>query len=41
MTVDTAGGRKALAPQAEAIVRRGQVRALAGIAEREPAEQRR
>ena len=32
MTVDDVGGRKALAAQAEAIVRRGQARALAGLA---------
>ena len=31
MTVDSAGGRKALAAKAEAIVRRGQARALAGL----------
>jgi 1-acyl-sn-glycerol-3-phosphate acyltransferase len=31
MTVDTAGGRKALAAAAERIVRAGQVRALAGL----------
>jgi hypothetical protein len=30
MTVDTAGGRKALAAAAEAIVREGQARALSG-----------
>jgi 1-acyl-sn-glycerol-3-phosphate acyltransferase len=32
MSVDLAGGRKALAAKAEAIVRRGQARALAGLA---------
>jgi 1-acyl-sn-glycerol-3-phosphate acyltransferase len=32
MTVDAAGGRKPLAAMAEAIVRRGQARALAGLA---------
>jgi 1-acyl-sn-glycerol-3-phosphate acyltransferase len=32
MTVDSAGGRKALAVKAEQIVRRGQARALAGLA---------
>lgn len=38
MTVDSAGGRKALAIQTEAIVRRGQMQALAGRAgEEEPA----
>jgi len=37
MTVDSVGGRKNLAPIIEAIVRRGQTRALAGLAE-EPAE---
>jgi len=31
LTVDSAGGRKALAHAAEAIVRRGQARALAGL----------
>jgi len=31
MTVDSAGGRKALAARAEAIIRRGQARALAGL----------
>jgi 1-acyl-sn-glycerol-3-phosphate acyltransferase len=31
MTVDTAGGRKALALMSEALVRRGQARALAGL----------
>jgi lyso-ornithine lipid O-acyltransferase len=36
MTVDSAGDRKALAAQAEAIVRGGQTRALAGLAGREP-----
>lgn len=32
MTVDSAGGRKALAAAAEALVRQGQARALAGVA---------
>jgi lyso-ornithine lipid O-acyltransferase len=36
ITVDAAGGRKALAAQAEAIVRRGQSRALAGNYEARP-----
>jgi 1-acyl-sn-glycerol-3-phosphate acyltransferase len=36
MTVDSAGGRKALAIQAEAIVRRGVIRALAGQHEEAP-----
>jgi 1-acyl-sn-glycerol-3-phosphate acyltransferase len=38
LTVDSAGGRKKLAPLVEEIVRRGQVRALAGLAA-EPAKQ--
>jgi 1-acyl-sn-glycerol-3-phosphate acyltransferase len=37
LSVDAAGGRKALAAQIEAIVRRGQARALAGNYEGEPA----
>ncbi len=37
MTVDEAGGRKAVAAKAEAIVRRGQARALAGYREPTPA----
>jgi hypothetical protein len=42
MDVDHIGGRKALAARAEAIVRRGQMRALAGfsgptVSEAEPA----
>jgi lyso-ornithine lipid O-acyltransferase len=37
MTVDSAGGRKALAAKAEAIVRRGQARALAGRVNEQPA----
>jgi 1-acyl-sn-glycerol-3-phosphate acyltransferase len=37
MTVDSVGGRKNLAPIIEAIVRRGQTRALSGLAE-EPAK---
>ncbi|MGD0142082.1 MAG: lysophospholipid acyltransferase family protein [Rhizomicrobium sp.] len=36
MTVDAAGGRKALAVQAEVIVRRGQARALAGNSKGRP-----
>jgi len=36
MSVDTAGGRKALAVAAEAIVRHGQMRALAGLTGGEP-----
>lgn len=40
MTVDSAGGRKALAAQAEAAVRRGQTRALAGLTDRIPAPRR-
>jgi lyso-ornithine lipid O-acyltransferase len=36
MTVDTAGGRKALAMASEAIVRRGQVHALAGLTGQSP-----
>jgi hypothetical protein len=31
LSIDTTGGRKALANVAEAIVRRGQARALAGL----------
>jgi len=38
MDVEQAGGRKALAAKAEAIVRRGQARALAGLAGPTPAE---
>ena len=37
LTVDSAGGRKALAVQTEAIVRRGVIRALAGQHEEQPA----
>jgi 1-acyl-sn-glycerol-3-phosphate acyltransferase len=37
MTVDSAGGRKALAAAAEVIVRRGQVEALSGVAGHLPA----
>jgi 1-acyl-sn-glycerol-3-phosphate acyltransferase len=36
MTVDTAGGRKALAVAAETVVRHGQMRALAGLTGRQP-----
>jgi 1-acyl-sn-glycerol-3-phosphate acyltransferase len=36
MTVDSAGGRKALAAAAEVIVRRGQTNALSGVAGHEP-----
>ena len=38
MTVDDAGGRKALAAKAEAIIRRGQTRKLAGFVDPMPAE---
>jgi len=38
MDVDEAGGRKALAAKAEAIVRRGQTRALAGLSGPTPVE---
>ena len=38
MTVDEAGGRKALAAKAEAIIRRGQTRKLAGFPGPTPAE---
>jgi 1-acyl-sn-glycerol-3-phosphate acyltransferase len=37
MTVDSAGGRKPLAAKAEAIVRNGQARALAGVINARPA----
>jgi hypothetical protein len=37
ITVDAAGGRKALAAQVEAIIRRAQARALAGNRSGEPA----
>jgi lyso-ornithine lipid O-acyltransferase len=36
MTVDAVGGRKALAAVAETVVRRGQMRALSGLAGQEP-----
>jgi lyso-ornithine lipid O-acyltransferase len=38
MSVDTAGGRKALAAQTETIVRQGQIRALTGVAQGEPVQ---